>query len=103
MKGNAKKANHFVSRCYLEGFIDPAENRKLWRYGFHNGSNTLSVHLVLPEKTGFVNNLYKLDEAGRAGLDDVFSAVERFFPSTRERLNNFCPPSPGDEPRFTMI
>ncbi len=49
------------------------------------------------------NNLYKLDKAARAMLEDVFGAVEGLFPATRERLNNFCPISRGDELVLTRM
>jgi hypothetical protein len=80
MARNATKATHFVSQCYLDGFADPSTSGKLWRYGFHKDSKSLSVDLVLPAKTGFVKNQYKFDASSRAWLEDVFCAVEGFLP-----------------------
>jgi hypothetical protein len=103
MARNSSKANHYVSKCYLEGFSSPTSEGKLWRYGYHQGSRLLSVDLVRPKNEAFVNNFYDLNPSQRAQLEDYFGAVENWFPSTREKLNNFRPISAGDILVLTLM
>jgi hypothetical protein len=82
-------ANHYVSQCYLRGFIDPkAKKEKVWAYGCYKGDAEVTVNLVRISQTALVNNLYGVDDTERAQLEEQFKIVEDLFPPIRAKLNS---------------
>lgn len=94
MATNPKKpkqyvANHYVSQCYLRGFIDPtAKKEKVWAYGCYKGAAEATVNLMRISQTALVNNLYGVDDTERAELEAQFKIVEDLFPPIRAKLNS---------------
>jgi Protein of unknown function (DUF4238) len=82
-------ANHYVSQCYLRGFIDPtAKKEKVWAYSCFKGAAEVTVNLMRISETALVNNLYGADDTERAQLEAQFKIAEDLFPPIRAKLNS---------------
>lgn len=82
-------ANHYVSKCYLRGFLDPAAKKeKVWAYGRFKGATEVTANLMSISETALVNNLYGTDDTERVQLEAQFKIAEDLFPPIRAKLNS---------------